>query len=72
MIVTLRHTAEVAAGLGRYGDAVEDIIPGSDVPTPTFVSKDLVKSLSHNHPGILGHKAADMTSIILTQQCPPP
>ena len=50
---------------------MEDIIPGSDVPTPTFVSKDLVETLSHNQPGLLGHKAADMTSIILTQQYPP-
>ena len=62
MIITLRHAADEIAGLYHYGDAVEDIIPGSDVPTPT---------LSHSQPGLLGHKATDMASIILTQQYPP-
>ena len=64
LLVILRHVQEVA-GLDPFGDAVEDIIPGSDVPTPNFVRKDLVKTLSHNH------KAADMASTILTQQYPP-
>ena len=43
MAITLRQAAEKIAGLDPYGHALVDILPGSDVPTPTFVSKDLVK-----------------------------
>ena len=71
MIVTLRHVAEEVAILDLYGGAVENMIPGSNVSTPTFISKDLVEALSHNQSGILGHKATDMASINLTQQYPP-
>ena len=56
MIIALRHASEEITGQNPYGDAVADVIPGSDAPTPTFVSKDLVETLSHNQ--------ADMASII--------
>ena len=65
MIVTLRPAEEIA-GLDPHGDVVDDIIPGSDGPTPTFESKQLLETISHDEPGILGHKAAEMASIILT------
>ena len=70
-IVCFRHAAEEVAGLDPLGNVTDDIIPGSDIPTPTFVSKELVTTLSHQEPGILGHKAADMASIIISNQHPP-
>ena len=70
IIVCFRHAAEEVAGLDPLGDVTDDIIFGSDNPTPTFVSKELVTTLTHNEPGLLGHKAADMASIIINNQHP--
>ena len=37
MAITLRQAAEKIAGLDPYGHALEDILPGSDVPTPSLL-----------------------------------
>ena len=47
MIVTLLHAAKEIAGLDPHVNVVDDIIPGSDGPTPSFVSKKLVETISH-------------------------